>query len=59
MKTELGGCEQQHLLSPAKQYGHYDCMRKPDFDTVDEAISSAFENGKIIVVCGVVDDALQ
>ncbi len=49
----------RNLLSPSKQYGHYECMGKAYFDAVNKTVPGPFENGKIIMEGRVLDELID
>lgn len=51
--------ERRGLLSPSEQNRHNESMGESNFRTIDQAISCAFEDGKVIMVGGVGDDFLN
>lgn len=38
-----------HSLSATKEYAHNESMREPDLDTVDDAITSPFDDGQVVM----------
>lgn len=48
-----------YSLSLAKQHRHHKSMRESNFDAINESIASTFENSKVVVEFGIVDETLD